>query len=86
MAQWVSRAPPHHTLPAFLNLNDINNLFQIRLKIKGTKREYNKNNDYDNNYDNVYNDFNDYNLNHHDNWNFNNDRIFIDNRAYNIWV
>ena len=22
VAQWVSRAPPHHTLPAFLNLND----------------------------------------------------------------
>ena len=21
--KWVSRAPPHHTLPAFLNLNDI---------------------------------------------------------------
>ena len=21
VAQWVSRAPPHHTLPAFLNLN-----------------------------------------------------------------
>jgi len=23
VAQWVSRAPPHHTLPAFLNLNAI---------------------------------------------------------------
>ena len=23
VAQWVSRAPPHHTLPAFLNLNGI---------------------------------------------------------------
>ena len=28
VAQWVSRAPPHHTLPAFLNLNGIYSLIK----------------------------------------------------------
>ena len=35
MTQWVSRAPPNHTLPAFLNLNGIKTqLFWIKNKDK----------------------------------------------------
>ena len=31
VAQWVSRAPPHHTLPDFLNLNG-NKFNKLNLK------------------------------------------------------
>ena len=31
VAQWVSRAPPNHTLPAFLNLNGSLNLSSLKL-------------------------------------------------------
>ena len=30
-AQWVSRAPPHHTLPFFLNLNGRKTLKNIKI-------------------------------------------------------
>ena len=43
VAQWVSRAPPHHTLPAFLNLNGMNwiqfltNVVQIRCRHRAAR-------------------------------------------------
>ena len=37
VAQWVSRAPPHHTLPAFLNLNGICSIKSSKDMIKISK-------------------------------------------------
>ena len=43
MAQWVSRAPPHQTLPAFLDLNGIKNTYAIQCIMLGHEGSFKSN-------------------------------------------